>query len=172
MSAALFIDGANTYSTTRALDIDLDYSLLYDYCEKTWGGGTLVQARYYTATKESPDGAQPLRTLLDWLEYNRYSVVAKPLKEYTDSNGVKRWRGNMNIELALDAIGMVSSLKTFVLMSGNSDFCRLLQDMQQHGVRTVVISTLMTDPPSVADDLRRQADIFVDLDSLRDVVSR
>lgn len=164
----LFIDGANLYSAARALGFDIDYKRLQQmFAEK----GRLVRAYYYTALIEDQEYS-PLRPLVDWLDYNGYTVVTKPTKEFTDALGRRRIKGNMDIELAIDAMELAPHLDHIVLFSGDGDFTRLVEALQRKGLHVTVVSTLRSQPPMVADELRRQADTFVELQDLAPSISR
>ena len=165
---ALFIDGANLYSAARGLNFDIDYKRLLEHFR---GKGTLIRAFYYTALLEDQDYS-PLRPLIDWLDYNGYSVVTKPAKEFTDAQGRRRIKGNMDIELAIDAMEMATNIDHLILFSGDGDFRRLVDAIQRKGKRVTVISTTRSSPPMIADELRRQADQFVDLDTMRAAIGR
>jgi uncharacterized LabA/DUF88 family protein len=165
---ALFIDGANLYSAAKGLNIDLDFKKLLDEFQKR---GVLIRAYYYTAIVEDQDYS-PIRPLVDWLDYNGFTVVTKPAKEFTDANGRKRHRGDMDVELAVDMMEMAAYADHMVLMSGDSDFLRLVEAVQRRGVRVTVVSTVKTQPPMASDELRRQADSFVDLADLASIVAR
>ena len=156
---ALFIDGANLYSSARALNVDLDFKKLSD-----WFGqrGQLVRAYYYTAVVEGEEFS-PIRPLVDWLDYNGFTVVTKPVKRFTDAHGQSRIKGNMDIEIAVDMLELTPHLDHMILFSGDGDFRRLVQAVQAKGVRVTVVSTTKTQPPQIADELRRQADAFIDL---------
>ena len=165
---ALFIDGANLYAAAKGLNIDLDFKKLLDEFQKR---GLLVRAYYYTAIVESEDYS-PIRPLVDWLDYNGFTVVTKPAREYTDAAGRKRHRGDMNVELAVDMMELAGSIDHIVLFSGNGDFQRLIEAVQRKGVRVTVVSTLKSSPQMASDEVRRQADAFVDLADLAATVSR
>lgn len=156
---ALFIDGANLYATAKSLGFDIDYKrLLKEFQSK----GRLIRAFYYTALIEDQEYSS-IRPLIDWLDYNGYAVVTKPTKEFVDSMGRRKVKGNMDIELAVDAMEMAGTIDHMVLFSGDGDFRSLVEAVQRRGVRVSVVSTITTQPPMVADELRRQADEFVDL---------
>jgi uncharacterized LabA/DUF88 family protein len=165
---ALFIDGANLYATAKSLGFDIDYRRLLGFFRKR---SRLIRAIYYTALMEDAEYS-PIRPLIDWLDYNGYRVVTKPAKEFTDSLGRRKVKGNMDIELAIDVMQLADSLDHIVLFSGDGDFRSLIQAVQAKGKRTSVISTLTTRPPMVADELRRQTDQFIDLADLRDELGR
>ncbi|MDR3523228.1 MAG: NYN domain-containing protein [Acetobacteraceae bacterium] len=156
---ALFIDGANLYSASRNLGFDVDYRGLLDAFRKR---GHLIRAYYYSAVLETEEYS-PLKPLTDWLAYNGYTLVTKPAKEFTDAQGRRRIKGNMDIELAIDMLELADKIDHAVLFSGDSDFRRLVEAVQRRGVRVSVISSIRTSPPMVADELRRQADQFIDL---------
>lgn len=165
---ALFIDGANLYATAKALGFDIDYKRLLAefHCR-----GTLVRAYYYTAVIEDQEFSS-IRPLVDWLDYNGYTVVTKSTKEFVDASGRRKVKGNMDIELAVDAMELANHIDQMVLFSGDGDFRSLVGAVQRHGVRVTVVSTMSSQPPMVADELRRQADVFIDLVELRSKVGR
>ena len=165
---AVFIDGANLYATARALEIDIDYKRLKTYFA---GQSRLIRVLYYTAIADDQEYS-PLRPLVDWLDYNGFTLVTKPLKEFTDDGGRRKIKGNMDVELAVDMLALAPTLDHVVLFSGDGSFRRLIEAVQQMGVRVTVVSSNSTQPSMVADELRRQADHFVDLDDLRDVIAR
>ena len=156
---ALFIDGANLYSATKGLNLDLDFKKLLETFSRK---ATLVRAYYYTAVVEGEEFS-PIRPLVDWLAYNGFSVVTKAAKRFTDPQGHSRIKGNMDIEIAVDMLELSAHVTHMVLFSGDGDFRRLVQAIQAKGVRVTVVSTTRTQPPMIADDLRRQADDFIDL---------
>lgn len=165
---AAFIDGANLFSASRALGFDVDYKALLSYFRNR---AYLVRAFYYTAVLETEEYT-PIRPLVDWLGYNGYSVVTKPAKEFTDASGKRRIKGNMDIELAIDMLEMAHRLDHAILFSGDGDFRRLVEAVQRRGVRVTVVSTIRTTPALIADDLRRQADAFLDLTELMPEITR
>ena len=156
---ALFIDGANLYSASRNLGFDVDYrNMLEFFRSKT----NVIRAYYYSAILDTEEYS-PLKPLTDWLAYNGYALVTKPAREFTDAAGRRRVKGNMDVELAVDMLELAPRLDHVVLFSGDSDFRRLVEAVQRLGVRVSVISTVRSNPPMVGDELRRQADHFVEL---------
>jgi uncharacterized LabA/DUF88 family protein len=165
---ALFIDGANLYATAKSLGFDIDYKrLLREFQSR----GYLMRAFYYTAIIEDQEYSS-IRPLIDWLDYNGYSVVTKATKEFVDQTGRRKVKGNMDIELAVDAMEMAEHIDHMVLFSGDGDFRSLVEAMQRRGVRVTVVSTVSTQPPMVADELRRQADVFLDIVELQSKIGR
>ncbi|HUW74126.1 MAG TPA: NYN domain-containing protein [Methyloceanibacter sp.] len=165
---ALFVDGANLYAAAKSLSFDIDYKRLLTMFRTK---GQLVRALYYTALAEDQEYSS-IRPLIDWLDYNGYTMVTKPTKEFVDATGRKKIKGNMDIELAVDAMQLADHLDHLVLFSGDGDFRSLVEALQFKGKRVSVVSTLTTNPPMVADELRRQADQFIDLVNLQDEIGR
>jgi uncharacterized LabA/DUF88 family protein len=166
---ALFIDGANLYSATKSLNFDIDYKKLLEEFRKR---GVLLRAYYYTALVEDQDYS-PIRPLVDWLDYNGFTVVTKPVKRYTEqSTGIVRTKGNMDIEIAVDVMESAANLDHVVLFSGDGDFRRVVESVQRRGVRVTVVSTVKSQPPMASDELRRQADSFVELADLANLIGR
>ena len=165
---ALFIDGANLYAAARALGFDIDYKRLLAMFSAQC---ILIRAFYYTALIDDQEYS-PIRPLVDWLDYNGYTMITKPTKEFTDSAGRRKIKGNMDIELAVDVLEMAEKLDHVVIFSGDGDFRSLVEATQRKGVRVSVVSTVRSQPPMVADELRRQADNFVELQDIADQIAR
>jgi uncharacterized LabA/DUF88 family protein len=166
---ALFIDGSNLYATSKALGFDIDYRrLLSEFRSR----GVLLRAFYYTTVIEDQEYSS-IRPLIDWLDYNGYTVVTKLTKEFVDATtGRRKVKGSMDVDLAVTAMELAEHVDQIVLFSGDGDFRSLVEAVQRRGVRVTVISTLASQPPMIADELRRQADIFVDLAELKPRVGR
>ena len=164
----LFIDGSNLYAAARALGFDIDYKRLLSVFSSK---GYLIRAFYYTALVDDQEYS-PIRPLVDWLDYNGYTMVTKPAKEFTDPSGRRKIKGNMDIELAIDMMEMLDHLDHIVLFSGDGDFRRLVESVQRKGRRVSVVSTIRSKPPMIADELRRQADVFIELNDLRAEIER
>jgi uncharacterized LabA/DUF88 family protein len=165
---ALFIDGANLYAAAKMLGFDVDYGRLL---KEFQGRGTLVRAFYYTVVIEDQEFSS-VRPLVDWLDYNGFTVVTKPAKEFEDGKGRRKVRGNMDIELAVGAMELAEHVDQIVLFSGDGDFRSLVEAVQRRGVKATVVSTISSQPPMIADQLRRQADVLLDLVELQSKISR
>lgn len=165
---SLFIDGSNLYSAARGLGLEIDFRKLLDEFRKR---GRLLRANYYTTILDT-DEHNPIKPLVDWLAYNGFNTVVKNAREYTDREGRKRVRGNMDVELATDMLTAADYLDHIILFSGNSDFRRVVEAIKAKGVRVTVISTVKSQPQMIGDELRREADVFIDLDELGDLVAR
>jgi len=165
---ALFIDGPNFFATAKALGIDVDYKRVLKAFDES---GTLVRAFYYTTVIEDQEYSS-IKPLVDWLDYNGYSVVTKASKEFIDASGRRKFKGNMGVELAVNALDLAGQIDEMVLFSGDGDFRSLVEALQRRGGRVTVVSSVATQPPMVADELRRQADAFIDLDTLRTRIGR
>ena len=167
---ALFIDGENLHLTARALGFDLDYRKLLDEFQR---GSTVLRALYYTVIVEDQEKPSGVRALTDWLDYNGFCIVSKSTKEYVDANGRRRFRGGkFHVELTVDAMVLAEQLDEMVLFSGDGAFRPVVKALQRRGVRVTVVSTVATTPPMIADELRRQADCFIDLVDLRGRLGR
>ncbi|MBF0142662.1 MAG: NYN domain-containing protein [Magnetococcales bacterium] len=165
----IFIDGSNLYAAIRSLGFDFDYKKLLDYFHTRC---RLVRAYYYTALGDEQDYS-PIRPLVDWLAYNGYTVITKPIKEYVDpTTGHKRTKGNMDIEIAVGMMKMAPHYDHAVLFSGDGDFRSVVETVQDLGKRVTVVSSLMTQPPMIADELRRQADQFIELNTMKEDLLR
>ena len=165
---ALFVDGTNLHSTARALGFDIDYKrLLREFQSR----GTVLRAFYYTAVVEDQEYTA-IRPLIDWLDYNGYTVVTKAAKEFIDASGRRKVKGNMDIDIAVDAMEIAGYVDQIVLFSGNGDFCPMVEAVKRRGVSVTVVSTIASQPPMLADELRRKADVFIDLADLQIKIGR
>lgn len=165
---AMFIDGSNLYSSGKTLDFDIDYKKLLDLFKNK---GRLIQAKYYTALLDHEDYS-PIRPLIDWLDYNGFHVITKPAKSYTDRDGRNRVKGNMDIEMTIDMLQIAPHVDHILLFTGDGDFKAVVEAVQAKGVRVSVISTLKSRPAMLADELRRQANDFIELADMGKIIGR
>jgi uncharacterized LabA/DUF88 family protein len=167
-NVALFIDGANLHATARTLGFDIDYKRLLKEFQSR---GTVLRAFYYSVVIEDQE-VSSIRPLIDWLDYNGYTVITKAAKEFDDGEGRRKFKRNMHIEIAVDAMELAGKVDQIVLFSGDGDFRSLVEAIQRRGVRVTVVSTNASQPPMIADGLRRQADVFTDLVELKSKIGR
>lgn len=165
---AIFIDGANFYSTAKSLDFDIDYKNLLTYFSAK---GRMIKAYYFTALRENDDFS-PLRPLLDWLDYNGFHIITKRAKTFTDRDGRTRIKGDMDVEIVVRMMEMAPYVDHMLLFSGDGDFRAAVEAVQKLGVRVSVVSSLAVKPSLLADELRRQADDFIEIDDLEREVGR
>lgn len=156
---ALFVDGSNLYSTVKTLDFEIDYGKMLDLFK---GKGRLIRANYYTALVEEEDYS-PIRPLVDWLDYNGWHAVTKPAKSMVDRDGRRRIKGDMDAEIIVDMLGLAPHIDHLILVSGDGDFRVAVEALQKQGVRVTVMSTMASKPAMLADELRRQADAFIEI---------
>jgi len=165
---ALFIDGPHLYAAAKTLGIDVDYKrLVHEFQSR----GKLVRAFYYTAIIEDED-YPAIRPLLDWLDYNGYTVVVKTVKEFAEASGRRKIIGSMAVKLTVDAMELSEYIDEIVIFAGDGDLCSLVESVQRRGIRVTVVSTITSHPPMIADELRRQADVFTDLIDLQPKLAR
>lgn len=165
---AILIDGPNFHATAKKLDIDVDYKRLLSHFT---GTNRVIRTSYFTAINQAEE-FQPLRPLLDFIQYNGWNVVTKDKRKFTNDAGQRRVKGNMSVEMSVEAIAVAHHVDHVVLFSGDRDFCPLVQYLPSLGIRVSVASSLTPNPAFIADDLRRQADAFIELDNLRTWVCR
>lgn len=150
--SALFIDGRSLHHDVRALNFEVDYHLLFEEFAKR---ASILRAYYYT-TVSGHDSVET-QHLLDWLEYNGFTVRRQHAKEYDDGGGRRRTKRSIGIELAVDAMDIAKHIESIFLFSGDGSLRYLVEALQRRGVFMTVISTMRTRPgPIVADELRRR----------------
>lgn len=165
---AVFIDGPNLYGAARSAAFEIDFKNFNALVE---GEGRLVRSYYYTPLADTEE-FNAVKPLVDFLGYNGFTVVTKPLKEYVDSDGRRRIKGNMNVEMAVDALGLADSVDQMIFFSGDGELSALIEAVQRKGVRVTVVSSKSGSTPMISDELRRQADNFIDISALADKLRR
>ena len=143
---ALFIDGANLYATSKSLGFDIDYKKMLQFFHTK---GYLLRAYYYTALIEDQEYSS-IRPLIDWLDYNGYHVVTKPTKEYIDASGRRKVKGNMDIELAIDALDVADTVDHMVIFSGDGDFRKLVRSQAESFITSFDLSRSSVEPINVS----------------------
>jgi uncharacterized LabA/DUF88 family protein len=161
---ALFIDGASLHAASKTLCFEIDFKRLLNEYESR---SNLVRAYYYTVMIEDRESSS-IRPLIDWLDYNGYEVVSKPAKEFDDGEGRRKIKRSMNVEIAVDALELSNHIDHIVLFSGDGDFRPLVEAVQRRGVHVTVVSPLSM----ISDELRRKADVFIDLLELKSSIER
>jgi uncharacterized LabA/DUF88 family protein len=165
---AVFIDGPSLHYSTRALGFDVDFKRLLSWLNQQ---GSLLRAHYYMTILEELE-RQSARPLLDWLDYNGFTVKAKSVRDHDDGEGHRRYRRNLSVEIAVDSIEIARHVDAVMLFSGDGDLRRAVEAIQRRGVIATVVCTSRSQPPMLADELRRQADRVYDLQDLRDQFGR
>jgi uncharacterized LabA/DUF88 family protein len=169
MKTAIFIDGANNHHACKTIGLTLDFSRLIPFFNRD---KSLMRAFYYTAILPDREGQDTLRPLTDFLSYNGYKVVTKMAKTFNDPmTGLTKVKGNMDMEMAVDALLMADHVDHVILFTGDGDFCYLVHALQQKGVVVTVVSTL-AGKSMIADELRRACDFFIDLEDCREGLRR
>lgn len=169
MRTAIFVDGANLAGTSRALGYFVDFKKVLDWVDAEH---ELVRACYYTAVLEDEDGQEMLRGLRDWLDYNGWQVVKKPAKQFQQPDGKIKLKGNLDVELVVDMLRLAPRVEQIILFSGDGDFRYAVQAIQELGCRVIVVSSIRTPQSMIADELRRQADRFLDLADMAHILRR
>lgn len=162
---AVFIDGSNLYSTMKRIDYTPDYTKLFELFSSQ---SNLIRMSYYTAILQEEN--TPLQTLVDFLQYNNYNVVTKDARRIPTQSGESFVKGNIDVDLAVDMMELRGYVDHVFLFSGDGDFEKLLVAMQRVGVKITVVSTLKVNV--CADNLRRQADYFIDLLDLKTLTEK
>ena len=165
---ALFIDGPNLYFTAKNLGFDIDFHRLFAEFNRR---GSVLRAYYYATIIEDPD-YHSIRPLTDWLDYNGFAVVAKTVKDLDAGDGRRKVKGQTGVDLVVDALEIAKYIQNMVLFSGAGDLRALVEAVQRKGVHVTVVSSLRTKRAMIADELRRQANTFLELDDLKGLIGR
>jgi len=165
----VLIDGPSFYATTRSLGYEVDYKKFRDHFDEVCD---LHRIYYFTAITDNPDDHSPVKPLVDWLGYNGFRTITKPLREFIDPGGRRRTKGNMAVEIATELVNAAEHAEHILLFSGEGDLSYAVDAAQRKGAKVTVVSSLKVDPPAISDDLRRAADRFVDLADVKDLILR
>lgn len=165
---ALFIEGPALYAAARSIGLDIDYRRLLGFFRQR---SYLVRTLYYTPVSENEEFVT-VRPLIDWLEYNGFYVVTKPVKVYVDVAGRRKTKGSLHVDMAVHALQLAENLDHLILASSAGGFSSLSAALQAKGKRVSVLSTLKSGPAFVEDDLRRRADQFIELADIRTDIER
>jgi uncharacterized LabA/DUF88 family protein len=159
---AVFVDGANIHATLRQLDFQFDYKLLREFFGDC---GELLRSYYYTAMK--PDGQNDsVKPLVDFLQLNGWTTITKPFR-YQGEPGEITIKGNLDCEITVDMIRMSEFVDHLVLFSGDGDFRYLIEHLQDRGKRVTVASSRVTKTAVLSNELAKQADNFIELETLK-----
>lgn len=165
----LFIDGYSLYQTVRAMDLRIDYKALRDLFASK---GRLNRVQYFaTVNDHDPDEFNPQRKTFDWLQYNGFDVQTIQTRSFTGSDGEIQYRGNASVLMTCYALKHAEHLDHVVILTGNADFAPLITALQERGTRVTMVSTIKNGS-LCSDQLRRSADDFIDLEDLRQQISK
>ncbi len=157
--AAIIIDGPNAKASANAAGFQVDYKKLLDFYSQEFD---VFRAMYFTALPPRAVEA-PIHKLTDWLGYNGYNVISKETKEYEQLDGSVKTKGNMDVEITVHTLELSKHVHELIFFTGDGDFRFLLETVQRSGLRATVIAARGV----VSDDLRKQADRYVDLADMR-----
>jgi uncharacterized LabA/DUF88 family protein len=148
----VFIDAANIYHSMKALGWHIDLVKLRTFFETR---GEVAHLFYYTSY--DPKNVSQ-RKFLDFLEINGYRLRKKEIKFIRDASNERGGfhKGNLDVELTIDAVELKDTFDTFVLLSGDGDFGALAKHLRKHGKRCLVMSARN----HVARELIEQARFF------------
>lgn len=166
---AIMIDGPNLFNTSKNLGFDVDFKKLLGLFEQNC---LLHRAVYFNMLSERDD-TTPVKPLVDWLSYNGYKTVTKPFREFTDASGTRRTKGSMHVEMAVEMMNMAQFVEHFVLFSGDGELAYAVNAVQEKGCRVTAVSTMKSDTGStIADELRRKVNRFVNLDDVKGIIDK
>lgn len=157
---SIFIDGSNLYASLKALGLSaIDYKKILSAFD-----GTVHKALYFTALPPKEEQSS-LRPMVDYLEYNGWGVIQKETKQFKDPvSGLLKIKGNMDVEITTMCLELAPYCSDIVLFTGDGDFRFLVETLQRrYGICVTVVSTINSRPAMIADELRRQADKFIDI---------
>jgi len=163
---AIIIDGASIHSASQSVDLQIDW---HTFLTEFQNRGHLIRAIYATPIFEDEGEHNPLRPLIDWLDYNGFTTITRTARKEADDNGRFRIKnGNIHVDVTLAAIRLAKKADHIVLFSGDGSYEPLVKELKRMNVRVSVCCA----KKSAADGLRRNADEFIDLEDIRGLVGR
>lgn len=157
----LFIDGISLQHAANVLQMKLDFKRLLQLFQQR---GHLVGANYYSVIPPQP-AADTAKPLLDWLSYNGFNVLARSSPHAGDAENIL----SLAVDISVDAMQRAAHLDHVVLISACRELQSLICALKTMGRRVSVVSTMRGH--STPDELRRHADIFLDLEELRPIIA-
>ena len=156
----MFIDAANIFYTQRTLKWKISYAGLKRYFEEECKSA-LGKIFVYTAT----DSERPQqKKFLDMLEINGYIMRTKEVKRIRIAKGVYEWKGDFDVELAIDILDNILEFDTAVLLSGDSDFAPIIKRVKEKNKKIIVVSSKY----HISRELIQLADKYINLKKLRE----
>ena len=125
-------------------------------------GRELIRATAYAPVSDDPgEPVEQQRFVAPFVPHD-YRIVTKPLKRFADGS----IKGNFDVEMALDMVTMAERLDVVALVSGDADFSRAVELLQERGVRVEVVAF----GGSTSIEMRALADHYIDVGTVMDRV--
>ncbi|MEX2374655.1 MAG: NYN domain-containing protein [Dehalococcoidia bacterium] len=119
-------------------------------------GRDLVRATAYSPVSDDPREPVEQQRFVAPFVPHEYRIVTKPLKRFSDGS----IKGNFDVEMAVDMVLMADRVDIISIISGDADFARAVEVVQQKGVRVEVVAFA----GSTSIELRALADRYIELD--------
>lgn len=148
----VFVDVANVELGADRARIRLDWGKVLRLLSRD---RQLIRAIAYSPVHDDPHVSRETQRFVEPFLDKGYKIVTKPLKRFADGT----IKANVDIEMALDVVGMLDRLDVVCLVSGDGDFEPLVVAAQNRGVRVEVVAM----GNSCANQLREASDAFIDL---------
>lgn len=160
--AVVFIDAANVIYSQRSLKWQIDFKKLMDYFKNNYQLDNVYF--YFAYLKDDKKQQGFFGKLKQW----GYKVRTKEVKLIRQLDGTTLKKGNLDVELTIDAVKELRQYSTAILMSGDSDFHALVKYLQGKNKKVVVISS----KGHVAFELLKAANKYINFNNLREFVER
>lgn len=160
--AAVFIDAANVIYSQRTLKWQIDFKKLMNYFKSNYQLDNVYF--YYAFLKDHEKQQGFFKKLRQW----GYKIRTKEVKLIKQQDGSTLKKGNLDVELTIDAVKELQFYSTAILMSGDSDFHALVRYLQNKNKKIVVISS----KGHVSFELLKAADKYINFNTLREFVER
>lgn len=154
---AVFVDGANLYHSIKMYHKGmLDYAQLLS---ASVGERKLLRATFYIVEKQEPDegaGVSSSRSFVYNLNRFGYKVRSKPLivHETITPEGEKTvsHKGDWDIGIIVDMMRLAEHADTYVLVSGDGDYCEAIEYLQsEKGIKVEAISATQCTSQALLD---------------------
>lgn len=160
---AIFIDGSNFNEAFKFARFRPNYQLIESFFAQE---GDIVGMFYFTALPPK-EVQSPIRAIMDHIQYHGWTIVSKETKTYGGTV-----KGNMDVEIVVQAWAMWEHFTDLILFSGDGDFTSMVSELQRRGRRVTAVSIHErgSDSSMMADELRRQVNKFIDLRDIKDYI--
>jgi uncharacterized LabA/DUF88 family protein len=161
----VFIDASNLWQAQKAKGKFLNYAEVTKYIKNRFNG-TNVKVFYYTAypaegtRNYSLDGKHKFFTFLK--KGLGFAVIKKELKRISiisEQGESSEEKGNMDVEITIDALIHFEKYNIAVFFTGDSDFLALITYLRNHNKKVFVFSS----ENNISQELRTGSDGYTDI---------
>ncbi len=169
----VFIDASNIWAAQKSKKKLFDFSKLKNHIEKEYQvSDKNLHIFYYVAYPDIGTRKYDISVKHNFFVFLKkrlsFIVVKKPLKRIKaqddKGNNFVMEKGNMDVEITIDAIHNIKEYDLAILFTGDSDFLPLIKYIQKTGKKVYIYSSRN----NVSTELRIGANKYIDILRVKD----